>query len=307
MYTLIPRNASIAAACPDARECPTPRILRWRRHGSERRTTPAISKTSLYCPRKMHRVRGSSISEQMARRVSSWSSVASPILRSRDEEVLIERAEVLHHEQTRRRTVADFESNRRRRNRRQSLESRDSVRIAPAGRLKLGVSAWNGRTGRPPLIAGSSGEGGLAIRSGRIVDQTRRWRSRCNEPMGRSTLHQGFVRSRVCPTSRFGGWDYLRGQRVRSARKAAVLDSPRSLERGCARASWKKLRAMEAVFDMNKSAGFTGPTCERTRTKWDKAQMDGGTSEIPEPHRGVARTVMWGGSTEVFQRGSEVA
>src|SRR5260370_19958280 len=64
---------------------------------------------------------------------------------------------------------------------------------------------------------------------------------------------------------------------------------------------------MEAVFDNEYVRRIHGPNVKEARTKMDKAQMLMEDIRNFQSRTGVARTVMiWCGSTEVFQRASEV-
>jgi myo-inositol-1-phosphate synthase len=121
---------------------------------------------------------------------------------------------------------------------------------------------------------------------------------------GRSPLIKDFVPLASLPDLEFGGWDIYEDNAYEAARKAAVLD-PSLLER--VREPLEKLVPMEAVFDNEYVRRIHGPNVKEARTKMDKAQMLMEDIRNFQNRTGVARTVMiWCGSTEVFQRASEV-
>jgi myo-inositol-1-phosphate synthase len=121
---------------------------------------------------------------------------------------------------------------------------------------------------------------------------------------GRAPLIKDFVPLANLPDLEFGGWDIYEDNAYEAARKAAVLD-PSLLEQ--VREPLEKLVPMEAVFDNEYVRRIHGPNVKEARTKMDKAQMLMEDIRNFQSRTGVARTVMiWCGSTEVFQRASEV-
>ncbi|HYR79990.1 MAG TPA: inositol-3-phosphate synthase [Candidatus Dormibacteraeota bacterium] len=179
---------------------------------------------------------------------------------------------------------------------------KDPVRIAPADG-KLGVLLPGMGAVATTFIAGVEAvKLGLGAPIGSLTQlATVRLGKRTD---GRSPLIKDFVPLANLPDLEFGGWDIYEDNAYEAARKAAVLD-PSLLER--VREPLEKLVPMEAVFDKEYVRRIHGPNVKEARTKMDKAQMLMEDIRNFQSRTGVARTVMiWCGSTEVFQRASEV-
>ena len=179
---------------------------------------------------------------------------------------------------------------------------KDPVRIAPADG-KLGVLLPGMGAVATTFIAGVEAvKLGLGAPIGSLTQlATVRLGKRTD---GRSPLIKDFVPLASLPDLEFGGWDIYEDNAYEAARKAAVLD-PSLLER--VREPLEKLVPMEAVFDNEYVRRIHGPNVKEARTKMDKAQMLMEDIRNFQNRTGVARTVMiWCGSTEVFQRASEV-
>ncbi|HWN58877.1 MAG TPA: inositol-3-phosphate synthase [Methylomirabilota bacterium] len=179
---------------------------------------------------------------------------------------------------------------------------KDPVRIAPADG-KLGVLLPGMGAVATTFIAGVEAvKSGLGAPIGSLTQlATVRLGKRTD---GRSPLIKDFVPLASLPDLEFGGWDIYEDNAYEAARKAAVLD-PSLLER--VREPLEKLVPMEAVFDNEYVRRIQGPNVKEARTKMDKAQMLMEDIRNFQNRTGVARTVMiWCGSTEVFQRASEV-
>ena len=179
---------------------------------------------------------------------------------------------------------------------------KDPVRIAPADG-KLGVLLPGMGAVATTFIAGVEAvKLGLGAPIGSLTQlATVRLGKRTD---GRSPLIKDFVPLASLPDLEFGGWDIYEDNAYEAARKAAVLD-PSLLER--VREPLEKLVPMEAVFDNEYVRRIHGPNVKEARTKMDKAQMLMEDIRNFQSRTGVARTVMiWCGSTEVFQRASEV-
>jgi myo-inositol-1-phosphate synthase len=182
------------------------------------------------------------------------------------------------------------------------LAIKDPVRIAPADG-KLGVLLPGMGAVATTFIAGVEAvKSGLGAPIGSLTQlATVRLGKRTD---GRSPLIKDFVPLASLPDLEFGGWDIYEDNAYEAARKAAVLD-PSLLER--VREPLEKLVPMEAVFDNEYVRRIHGPNVKEARTKMDKAQMLMEDIRNFQNRTGVARTVMiWCGSTEVFQRASEV-
>ena len=179
---------------------------------------------------------------------------------------------------------------------------KDPVRIAPADG-KLGVLLPGMGAVATTFIAGVEAvKLGLGAPIGSLTQlATVRLGKRTD---GRSPLIKDFVPLASLTDLEFGGWDIYEDNAYEAARKAAVLD-PSLLER--VREPLEKLVPMEAVFDNEYVRRIHGPNVKEARTKMDKAQMLMEDIRNFQNRTGVARTVMiWCGSTEVFQRASEV-
>ena len=179
---------------------------------------------------------------------------------------------------------------------------KDPVRIAPADG-KLGVLLPGMGAVATTFIAGVEAvKSGLGAPIGSLTQlATVRLGKRTD---GRSPLIKDFVPLASLPDLEFGGWDIYEDNAYEAARKAAVLD-PSLLEQ--VREPLEKLVPMEAVFDNEYVRRIHGPNVKEARTKMDKAQMLMEDIRNFQNRTGVARTVMiWCGSTEVFQRASEV-
>ena len=179
---------------------------------------------------------------------------------------------------------------------------KDPVRIAPADG-KLGVLLPGMGAVATTFIAGVEAvKLGLGAPIGSLTQlATVRLGKRTD---GRSPLIKDFVPLANLPDLEFGGWDIYEDNAYEAARNAAVLD-PSLLER--VREPLEKLVPMEAVFDNEYVRRIHGPNVKEARTKMDKAQMLMEDIRNFQNRTGVARTVMiWCGSTEVFQRASEV-
>jgi len=182
------------------------------------------------------------------------------------------------------------------------LATKDPVRIAPADG-KLGVLLPGMGAVATTFIAGVEAvKGGLGAPIGSLTQlATVRLGKRTD---GRSPLIKDFVPLASLSDLEFGGWDIYEDNAYEAARKAAVLD-PSLLER--VREPLEKLVPMEAVFDNEYVRRIHGPNVKEARTKMDKAQMLMEDIRNFQSRTGVERTVMiWCGSTEVFQRASEV-
>jgi myo-inositol-1-phosphate synthase len=182
------------------------------------------------------------------------------------------------------------------------LAIKDPVRIAPADG-KLGVLLPGMGAVATTFIAGVEAvKRGLGAPIGSLTQlATVRLGKRTD---GRSPLINDFVPLASLSDLEFGGWDIYEDNAYEAARKAAVLD-PTLLER--VREPLEKLVPMEAVFDNEYVRRIHGPNVKEARTKMDKAQMLMEDIRNFQNRTGVARTVMiWCGSTEVFQRASEV-
>jgi myo-inositol-1-phosphate synthase len=182
------------------------------------------------------------------------------------------------------------------------LAIKDPVRIAPADG-KLGVLLPGMGAVATTFIAGVEAvKLGLGAPIGSLTQlATVRLGKRTD---GRSPLIKDFVPLANLPDLEFGGWDIYEDNAYEAARKAAVLDLS-LLER--VREPLEKLVPMEAVFDNEYVRRIHGPNVKEARTKMDKAQMLMEDIRNFQNRTGVARTVMiWCGSTEVFQRASEV-
>jgi myo-inositol-1-phosphate synthase len=182
------------------------------------------------------------------------------------------------------------------------LAIKDPVRIAPADG-KLGVLLPGMGAVATTFIAGVEAvKRGIGAPIGSLTQlATVRLGKRTD---GRSPLIKDFVPLANLPDLEFGGWDIYEDNAYEAARKAAVLD-PSLLEQ--VREPLEKLVPMEAVFDNEYVRRIHGPNVKEARTKMDKAQMLMEDIRNFQNRTGVARTVMiWCGSTEVFQRASEV-
>ena len=182
------------------------------------------------------------------------------------------------------------------------MATKDPVRIAPADG-KLGVLLPGMGAVATTFIAGVEAvKGGLGAPIGSLTQlATVRLGKRTD---GRSPLIKDFVPLASLSDLEFGGWDIYEDNAYEAARKAAVLD-PSLLER--VREPLEKLVPMEAVFDNEYVRRIHGPNVKEARTKMDKAQMLMEDIRNFQSRTGVERTVMiWCGSTEVFQRASEV-
>ena len=179
---------------------------------------------------------------------------------------------------------------------------KDPVRIAPADG-KLGVLLPGMGAVATTFIAGVEAvKRGIGAPIGSLTQlATVRLGKRTD---GRSPLIKDFVPLASLSDLEFGGWDIYEDNAYEAARKAAVLD-PSLLEQ--VREPLEKLVPMEAVFDNEYVRRIHGPNVKEARTKMDKAQMLMEDIRNFQNRTGVARTVMiWCGSTEVFQRASEV-
>jgi myo-inositol-1-phosphate synthase len=182
------------------------------------------------------------------------------------------------------------------------LAIKDPVRIAPADG-KLGVLMPGMGAVATTFIAGVEAvKRGIGAPIGSLTQlATVRLGKRTD---GRSPMIKDFVPLASLPDLEFGGWDIYEDNAYEAARKAAVLD-PSLLEQ--VREPLEKLVPMEAVFDNEYVRRIHGPNVKEARTKMDKAQMLMEDIRNFQNRTGVARTVMiWCGSTEVFQRASEV-
>jgi len=182
------------------------------------------------------------------------------------------------------------------------LAIKDPVRIAPADG-KLGVLMPGMGAVATTFIAGVEAvKRGIGAPIGSLTQlATVRLGKRTD---GRSPMIKDFVPLASLPDLEFGGWDIYEDNAYEAARKAAVLD-PSLLEQ--VREPLEKLVPMEAVFDNEYVRRIHGPNVKEARTKMDKAQMLMEDIRNFQNRTGVARTIMiWCGSTEVFQRASEV-
>ena len=179
---------------------------------------------------------------------------------------------------------------------------KDPVRIAPADG-KLGVLLPGMGAVATTFIAGVEAvKLGIGAPIGSLTQlATVRLGKRTD---GRSPLIKDFVPLASLSDLEFGGWDIYEDNAYEAARKAAVLD-PALLEQ--VREPLEKLVPMEAVFDNEYVRRIHGPNVKEARTKMDKAQMLMEDIRNFQSRTGVARTIMiWCGSTEVFQRPSDV-